>query len=225
MPALPSVPSTLRVAVTEQINAVVPSVSRFFIQYTGTAPTVTQLNTLSGSVMSAWVTDLAPLTDTSTQTSRVDIVDLTSPTAAVGDTIAVHLGTRTGSQLDAATAAVISYTVARRYRGGHPRGYWRFGTSTDLLNARTWNGTATTAFKSGIDAFFAAILAAGWSGAGTLTHVNVSYYQDFTVVISPTTGRARNVPTLRAAPVIDLITATIAQPSIGTQRRRNEFVD
>jgi hypothetical protein len=76
-----------------------------------------------------------------------------------------------------------------------------------------------------MNAFFAALEAAVWSGASSLAQVNVSYYKGFTVVTSPTTGRARNVPTLRSAPVVDAVTAQAVRTSIGTQRRRIQFVD
>jgi hypothetical protein len=51
--------------------------------------------------------------------------------------------------------------------------------------------------------------------------VNVSYYNGFTVVTNPTTGRARNVPTLRGTPVVDTVTGIVARVQVGSQRRRN----
>jgi len=224
MPALPAVPSTLRVAVKGDIDAQSPWLSRLFITYTGTAPTSAQLNTFCSTAMSSAVTNLIPLIDTSARILEIDATDLTSPTAAVGNNVATHVGTRAGTQMDAAACAVISYSILRRYRGGHPRGYWRFGTVSDITSGRQWTGTATAAFKSGFDAWITALLAAGWTGAGTLTHTNVSYYSGNTVVISPTTGRARNVPVLRGTPLIDTVAGTIAQAFIGTQRRRIEFI-
>lgn len=225
MPALPAVPSVVRCSVEALINAASPAVSRFFIQYTGTAPTNAQLNTFAASISTAWGTNLKALTDTSTELFHVDAIDLTSATAAVGSNSTTTLGTRAGSQLDAAACAVVSYKIGRRYRGGHPRGYWRFGVQADLSGARIWTVGFTTAVKTGIDAFYTAIEGAGWAGAGTLTQVNVSYYKGFTVITNPLTGRARNVPTLRAVPVVDLVTSTVAQSSVGIQRRRVEFVD
>jgi hypothetical protein len=122
-------------------------------------------------------------------------------------------------------SVVSSYTIQRRYRGGHPRGYWPFGVTTDLQNDVDWTAAFVTACNTGFSTFFTALFAAGWTGAGTLTQVNVSYYDGFTVVVSPTTGRARNVPTLRVSPVQDTILIVACKVSIGTQRRRISFVD
>jgi hypothetical protein len=69
------------------------------------------------------------------------------------------------------------------------------------------------------------VQAAGWAGAGTLSHVSLSYFSGFTVITSPTTGRARNVPTVRSSPLIDPVVTLKTQTSIGTQRRREAFVD
>jgi hypothetical protein len=121
--------------------------------------------------------------------------------------------------------AVASYEISRRYRGGHPRGYWRFGTVTDLTDSRDWSNTAVTAFGSGLNAYFTAIFGDGWTGAGTLSHVNVSFYSGFTVVTNPRTGRASNVPTVRGTPITDAVTSIIIRPNIGTQRRREAFVN
>jgi hypothetical protein len=157
--------------------------------------------------------------------TQIESEDLTSATGAVDTSVESVVGSRAGSALPSSTSLVSSYTIARRYRGGHPRAYWPFGADSDLLSETQWTSAFPTACDTGINAYFAALVAAGWSGAGTLTHVNVSYYEGFTVVTNPITGRARNVPTLRVSPVVDLVTAVHSRSSIGTQRRRLGFID
>lgn len=224
MPALPVVPKVLRVALSGTRS--VPSVwlTRFFIQYTGTAPTNADLAAFDTAIDTSFNTNVKPLMDADTALSQIESVDLSSSSGAVDIKTVNRVGTRAGTAMPAQICAVQSYGIGRRYRGGHPRGYWPLGTITDISLDTIWGATAVTAFDNGLDALFTSIFAAGWTGAGTLTHVNVSYYSGFTVVTNPITGRARNVPTLRVAPVVDAVVSTTIRSSFGTQRRREAFV-
>lgn len=196
-------------------------ITRMFWQYTGTAPTNAQLNTFCSAVATPYGTNLKPLASTEVTLGTVTAVDLSTTSSAQGSAALNVIGTRVGTSLSAQVAAVVSYEVARRYRGGHPRGYWPLGVVTDLAtNARNWQAAFVSSLQTDIDAFRTAMIAAGWTGAGTISQVNVSYYHSFTVVVNPVTGRAKNKPTLRGTPVIDQVTSTLARTAIGTQRRR-----
>lgn len=223
MPALPSVSKVVRTALTMNLGDGTPALTRFFTQYSGTAPTNADLATFDTALATAFGTNLKSLMDNGMLLNQVESIDLSSVTAAVDTSTVSVAGTRGSATLAASTALVASYRIARRYRGGHPRGYWPFGIQTDLNDRNTWKSTFTSACNTGLTAFFTAVNAAGWSGAGTLTHVNVSYYHGFTVVTNPITGRARNVPTLRGTPLVDLVTGVFAQPSTGAQRRRDAY--
>lgn len=225
MPALPDAPGVIRTALSGSIVGGGGWLVRHYIHYSGTAPTNAQLATFDGSVVSAYGTDLKGLAQPSWVLTQVESADLSSPTSAVDITAASVAGTRAGTGLDAQTCVVTSYKIARRYRGGHPRGYWPWGVSGDTSTVVDWSPTFVTTCTTQLNAYFTALLAAGWTGAGTLTHVNVSYFKGFTVVVNPITGRARNVPTLRVAPTVDTVTGITVQPSIGTQRRRVGFID
>lgn len=226
MPALPNVASCLRVALGFTLSPSTPALSRFYFQYGGTAPTVGQLSTFNASIATAFTSDLKALCGTGCELTQIETTDLTSPTGAQAVTAEAITGTRTGATNSNDLCFVTSYEINRRYRGGHPRGYWPFGTASDIAAGnKTWAGATVTAVNTGMASFMAAIAAAGWTGAGTLQQVNVSYYKGFTVVTSPTTGRARNVPTLRATPVQDVVQSIATKSSIGVQRRRLEFVD
>jgi hypothetical protein len=221
VPPLPSVSGVIRVAVTGIYGSSNTVVSRFFVHYSGTAPTNAQLNTFCAAVRATHVTNVKPLSGGQWELTEVVAEDLSSATGAVGLWAGADGGSRAGSPLAASTAMVIAYQIARRYRGGHPRGYWPLGVSGDLTGAQEWSSTFQTAVNTGMAAFFAGVLAAGWTGAGTLTHVNVSYFSGFTVVTSPTTGRARNVPTLRGSAIVDTVLGYSARHVPGSQRRRN----
>lgn len=221
MPALPNVAAVLRVQLQGHVGIDADWITRFYLSYTGTAPTSAQLNSLAGVIRAAWGTNVKALLPASAGLDSVTIQDLTSLTSAIGIDTTGIVGTRAGSLIPGGTSMVVSYRIARRYKGGHPRGYWVMGVSADLGDAQQWAGAFLTAAQTAIDAFFAAAIGTPWTGGGTLAHVNVSYYHGFTVHTNPTTGRARNVPTLRGTPVVDAVTSRVAQDNIGTQRRRN----
>src|ERR1700757_2261728 len=222
MAALPNVPGVIKVTMKWSSSADADVLCRFFMSYTGTAPTSTQLNTFSASVGTAYSTNMASLANTDVTLDNCYAIDLTSATAGTGQATTVVAGTLGGGALSAGTAALVNLSVARRYRGGKPRLYFPFGSSTTLATGTAWTGTFVTNVNAGYAAFITAVKAAVWTG-GTLTNqVNISYYHGFTVVTNPTTGRARNVPTLRAGgPVPDVISGGTLNVKPASQRRRN----
>jgi len=220
MAPLPVVPSTLRVACKHTWDLDTDVLSRFFITYTGSAPTAGQLDTFCTAVASAWASDLAPLCPSDIVLTEVEAIDLTSATSAQGLATVSDAGSRSGVTLSADTCLLVGYEINRRYRGGHPRGYWPFGVQADLFNAQTWASAFVSACATDFASFFAAVIAAGWSGAGTLSHTNASIFEGFTVEISPSTGRARNVPTKRASAVVDAVTSLAVRSRVASQRRR-----
>jgi hypothetical protein len=217
---LPDVAKTVRVALIHTYGSDIDVVTRFFIRYSGTAPTNAQLDTFSGAVDSAWGTNLAAECNTLVTLTEVTATDLTTTSAAQGLFTTSDPGTRSGTLLPADACATAAYVIPRRYRGGHPRGYWPFGVTTDLASPQTWGSSFVAEFTGQLASFFAAVEAAGWAAAGTLSHVNVSYFLGFHVVTSPTTGRARNVPTLRGTPLVDTVSVVVGRTRIGSQRRR-----
>ena len=223
MAPLPDVPKVVKVAVilSDSINTDI--VTRFYLRYSGSAPDSAALDTFAATVKSEWAADLAGDVNEAYNLIRVECTDLTTPTSAIGLWSGSQPGTATGDMTPADAAMVVSYTIARRYRGGHPRGYWLAGESTDLNDPQHWTSAFVAAWQTQIQTFFAGIVASAWAGAGTLEHVNVSYYHGFTVVTNPTTGRARNVPNVRATPIVDAVVAVVSRLRIGTQRRRLQY--
>lgn len=220
MPALPATPKTLRVAVSALDDAGRQIMSRLYVTYTGAAPTAAQLNTFCATLATSWGTNLKALVSTHLTLDEIEATDLSSSTGAVGIANPSTAGTRTGNPVPISSAFVVSYEINRRYRGGHPRGYWCFGTSNDLATEAIWSTTLQTAVVTGWAAFITSIGAAGWAGAGTLFHSNVSYYDGFTAVENMITHRWRNVPNVRVAPVIDAVVSYVYRLPIGSQRRR-----
>lgn len=222
MPALPSVPKVLQLAV-QTTKTSVPDlfINRVHYAYTGTAPTSAELSAFASTVLTAWGSAFAPSCPDNTHFVGLVAIDLSSPTAATAEVTDSIVGTEAGLLLPADVCFVLSATVGRRYRGGHPRSYLPFGVQQDLQTPRTWTSAFITAVTTANAGLVTAIEGAGWAGAGTLSPVNVSYYEGFTAVVNPITLRTRDVPKLRVGgPIVDPITGYVGRAQLGSQRRR-----
>lgn len=218
MPPYPPVAQVLRV--TFKFTEEATFGSRIFLSYAATAPTNAQCVTFATSCATAWNANLAALFNTGCVLTEVDVVDLSSGTAGVGTATVSHAGTRTGNALPLNSCATVNYAIARRYRGGKPRGFWRMGVAADQLTERTWDSTILSAIDTDFANFITAIAGDGWTGAGTIAQVNVSYFEGFTTHTG-TTGRVSNIPKPRVGgPITDPVTAIAADTYLGTQRRR-----
>lgn len=220
MAPLPVVPSVIRTALVFSYSGDTDVITRFFLKYTGTPPTNGELDSYAVAIGDYWGDFLKPYSTSIVSLETVEMVDLTSDTSAQGTATVGVAGTNGDEILPADVAVVASYEIGRRYRGGHPRGYWPAGGSADLLNAQQWTTTFQGDFLTALGSFFSDVVGAGWSGSGSITQVNASLFEGFTVEISPSTGRARNVPTKRASALVDPITTVVVQQRVGSQRRR-----
>jgi len=177
------------------------------------------MDTYAGAVATAYDSNLAPLASTQYHMIEALATDLSSPTAGEGTAVVDSPGTRTGTTLPADICALERLHVNRRYRGGHPRIYWPFGVAADQQDAQTWKSDFTTECLSDLDDWHAAVLAISPGSASSIEFANVSYYTGFTVHTG-VTGRAKNVPTPRATPIVDAITAFSVPFGMASQRRR-----
>jgi hypothetical protein len=205
-----------------QVGGDLSALNRIFLHYTGTAPTPAQMITFADAVSSAWAAQLQALHGTNINQLPIQCEDLSSATGAVGVGTTSHTGTRAGVVIPAATALMIQFFIARRYRGGKPKVFLPAGTQPDLGSNQSWASAFVTAAASDWGTFITQLTTSGWTGAGTITHVNVSYYSGFTVVTNPITHRARNVPTPRGAPVVDPVISYGVEVGLASQRRRNQ---
>lgn len=221
MPALPAVPSVLRLRWLHTVGSNINLGCHQYWHYTGAAPTNADLVTLAGTMESLWATNLKPLAGTWVTLTECIAQDLTSSSAAIGTNSTTSTGTLSGSPLTAETAVLVNYVIARRYRGGKPRTYWPIGQPSNLTTAERWSGAAVTAFQTAFNAISTGLAAVTFSGGGTLnSQVNVSYYQGFTSYQNPVTNRWINAPKVRTTPVIDNITSSVVSAIPGSQRRR-----
>jgi hypothetical protein len=220
MPALPPVPNTLKCQLLWNDSSDVDVSSTLFFSYSGGAPGSSDCSNFAVVLVNSFAAQL-DLWHSDTVLTGGTVTDLTSPSAATGSAAANHPGGETGSPLAGGTCVVAGYRINRRYRGGKPRNYFPWGTASDLATRQGWNPSYVTEAQSGIQTAIQAFVGQVEGGTTILAHVNVSYYEGSKVVISPTTGRAKNVPILRATPRVDNIVGISVNTSPGSQRRRN----
>lgn len=220
MPALPDVPNVLRVDLQWTVGGDLDVITRMFFSYSGGAPSAADCVTIAASVY----TDAAAmkaLWESGTDLIGVKVTDLSSATGGVGEHSQVTSGTGATASMPGSVAVLVNYVITRRYRGGKPRSYLPFGSEADIATRQTWVGTFVTAVNSALATYFAAVI--GTTGGGTTIsqHVNVSYYDGFTVVVNPITGRSKNVSKPRTTPLVDTISSFATSSRPGSQRRRN----
>jgi hypothetical protein len=193
--------------------------SRFYLSYTGSAPSGTDCTTLATDIAGAWLSNIAPLVAIDFSLTEVDVLDITTESGLSGQWNGTNGGGRTGTAPPSNCATNVEFGIARRYRGGKPRMFLPPGVSADQVDAGHWSSTFLTAVNTGVEAFFNEIAGLTVGTMGTLAHVNLSYYKGFTNIAN-SSGRERAVPTYRPAALLDPIVGYSAKALIGSQRRR-----
>lgn len=213
MPALPAVPGVVQVEWGGTLSGTNKWLNRVHIAYTGAPPSLIDLTAYATNIAGALVAQLTPLQPAATTIDGVTVVDLSSALGAVGESFGSTPGTRAGGEIPGSAAALVSYRVLRRYRGGHPRTYLPVGVTTDLLTQSTWQAAFVTAVGAAIDGILVACVTT--SGAFTPSHqVSVSYYGGAPPVDEKSA--------LRAVPIVDAIAddAFVVSAEVASQRRR-----
>jgi hypothetical protein len=224
VPPLPNADAVIKIQLRYTYNNDFDALNTFHVVYASGAPSIPEITTFAFAVATAWLDNLAAMCSGAVILTNVACTDLTTDTSSFAEAPVDYAGTRSGTILPASTSVVISQLLTRRYRGGHPRNYWPMGVEADLGSAQVWSGTFVAEVGTAFNSFINQVDAAIWSGGGALLPVAVSYYHGFTVVVSPTTGRARNVPTVRPTAMVEAVSGFQVRSYVGTQRRRLEVV-
>lgn len=193
--------------------------NRFFLSYSGSAPTAANCATLAAGIGSSWNTNLAPNVHQTWGLHQVDVLDIASDLGASGQDSTVYPGTSSGTTPAAQVAVNVEFKIARRYRGGKPRIYLPPPQWGDIQDPAHWTTGIQGSIQTGIAAFFTAIEALSVGAMGSLAHVNLSYYKGFTNLMN-SSGRERAVPTYRSAALVDTVTGYVCKQEISSQRRR-----
>jgi hypothetical protein len=220
MPPLPVVPNVVRAQLIWSTTGDSDVQCHFYFKYTGGPPNATDCTNFASDIFTAMAAEFAEWSNAITLRECI-VTDLSSNTGGQGSDTGSAPGGKTEQPLSLATSVVENFHISRRYRGGKPRVYLPWGVSSDLTDRRDWNGAFLTGVDSAITSFVAAVVGLN-SGSTTISgQVNISYFDGFTVVTNPTTGRAKNVPKRRTTPLVDDILSHTASSRPGSQRRRN----
>lgn len=221
MPALPPVPFVLQILLGTKQGPNGTSLNRMHLKYTGSGPANADCTALAASIYSAYMSQFASNMPSLWTLESVTVTDLASTSGGTGVHVASTPGTSPNGENPAHTAALFNHHIQRRYRGGKPRSYMAIGTITDLLNAQQWKSASITSMSNAFNAFVGNLKALTWTGGNVTDFVSVSYYEGFTSVVDPITGRTRDVPKVRTGTIpVDSIASSSMNPNLGTQRRR-----
>lgn len=221
MPALPPVANVLRVKKLWQIGTDVQALNRFFVAYTGTAPTDANCATIAQDIEGFFTSSWLSLLATQSASLGVTIEDLTSATAGSGEYLHTTAGTRSGGALAAGSCVLTNGHIQRRYRGGKPRLYAPLGAGGDLTDQNDWDATITNSLNTLMSGLQTDLAGVSVGGCNLTVMVNVSYYESFMPFKEPS-GRYRNIPQLRVGgPITDEIVSWAARTRVASQRRRN----
>lgn len=222
MPALPPAPAVLQLTTEWDVGSDLSAITRTHYLYTGAAPSSTDIVTFLGTYVAATSVFAALALDTESSYLGSALIDLTSPMSGGGEVATSTPGTRTGDVLGAGVAVLVNETITRRYRGGKPKSFVPWGTSTDLLTRQTWQAASLTDFGNYYAEIFRAPFIGQFIGPALITEqVSVSYYGPPNRTVTGSTGRVRTLSTTRATPIIDPVSSVAVSPRVSSQRRRN----
>jgi hypothetical protein len=220
MPALPAVADCLKVAMQFNVDGSIQGGTNFHLSYTSGPPSGTDLGTMASAVESEWSSNLKPRFPTEMALVGVTVTDIASSSGAVGTWTGSVAGTSGSGVVSSSACVVINHEISRRYRGGKPRNYMPGVTQSDLGSGNELAPTPQADWLAAWSGMVSGILGGSYGSFTLQDIVSVSYYEGFTVVTNPITGRSRNVPTLRGTPLKDVIHASSVAKKLGSQRRR-----
>jgi hypothetical protein len=219
--ALPAVAKVVRVDHHYAQYADPNIMIRLFFQYAGTL-SLADATTWLTAIVTAQRTFVSAMLSSTLALNYSELTDLSSNTAPQVANSTGQVGGDGNPPLSAGVAMVISYTIARRYRGGKPRTYLPGMSAGFLLNPSQWDPTEMASFATHWQTYLtAATTTPGGTAIGAINHVNVSYYQGFVNHTYPS-GRVKAIPQLRVTPLVDVITGLKVNGEPASQRRRNE---
>jgi hypothetical protein len=194
---------------------------RYFVSYSGVL-SLADAQTWVNAISAAWAGPGHAQSVSASQITltSVELTDLTSPSSPQVSHASGAGGSAGSPAVPAGAAFVLRFRILRRYRGGHPRMYYPGIPASFVSTSQTWSGSGLALVVGALQGSITDGINAQPAAVGVTQHVNVSYFQGFHNVTFPS-GRIRPVPTLRAVPLVDVITGYVGNPNIGSQRRRN----
>jgi hypothetical protein len=193
--------------------------NRFYLQYSGAAPSGANCVSLATGIAAAQEAHLVQICGNDISLVEIDVLDIATNSGLSGQWSGSQAGASGPGIVPVQAALNIELGIARRYRGGKPRLYLPPPGPSSMLDNQSWNSTLVNLANSSVPAFFQAVEALSIGSMGTLTHVSLSYYKGFTNLTN-SSGRERAVPTYRPVALHDTVTGYFAKAVMGSQKRR-----
>lgn len=178
----------------------------FFVRFTGGPPGQADFNNLATGLTTAWSNNIKALVNTGCSLTATNITELTSEFGlqAGNGTVVAGTGSATASA-PANVALTVSFKIARRYRGGHPRMYLTGQIGGNITGSTTWAPAWITTVSTAMEAWRVAVNALTFTSMPSIQLVNLSYYSGHN---------------LRATPLADVVNGVQVHTRVDTQRRR-----
>jgi hypothetical protein len=222
MPPLPDPPNpTLKFLASWKIGADPMGDTRLFFEYAGGPPSSADCASAAADMAGQIVDWFVPLMHPQISLETVTAIDITTTSGKQGAGGSATPGTRTGGQLAPGTAVLVNHQIGTRYRGGKPRSYLPFGTSTDVGTTGLWNSAFVDAVDSAWGSFIANIIGGVYGSTTVVTYIALSYYDGVNPPVTLPSGRVKQSSKLRTTPVQYDITGHTTSEVIASQRRRN----
>lgn len=212
-------PGGLKISFQFQYGLDTTCFSHMTFKYSSGPPTPTQIQQVADSAHAGWVTNVKPVHHSSVALTNIVATDLSDPSTPQGLWAGSEVGTATGGVLPASTCVLINMKLARRYRGGHPRMYWPWGTDADLQGPQTWLPASITKFQTAFSGLSNKIASDSTWSSPLLANASISYYHQSTWHGDDQTGHYQ-VPTPRVPPLLEVATGFSYPVTLGSQRRR-----
>lgn len=220
MPALPVVDGVIRSILGQSLDEDSNIINRLYWSYTGST-SATTLNAFALDIATCWTAQIEGFMGVNHALRSIECVDLSSDAAPVGAWAGDNAGGAGVNSVPAAITMVVKHLIQRRYRGGKPKTFLSGVNGNWSHDAQSWGADDVASAESSWGVFITDTIAGAPDSLGAVNLVNVSYYQGFTSVENPITGRWRTIPSLRAVPVVDPIVAHVIDAKFGSQRRRS----
>jgi len=221
MPPLPSPGAVIKANVNWTIEGDALGETIHFFSYTGGPPIAADLSSFASDVVLGGAGNFQALASNFVGMNAATLRDLSSSMGVEVTAGTPWVGTRGTELLSPGTAVVVSHSISRHYRGGHPRTYLPLGISSDIATTGLWASAFTTSVHTAWQAWINNLLGTTYGGFTVNKLVNVSYYGPPNRTITGSGGRVRTVSTVRGTPIVNDITSSEAKKNIGSQRRRN----
>jgi hypothetical protein len=193
--------------------------SRFYLSYSGSAPSGANCVTLAGDIEAQFASHLITLIGDDISLMEVDVLDIATDSGLSGQWTGSTTGTAGGAVAPIQCANNVEFGISRRYRGGKPRMYLPPPSTAQMLNSHQYSPGFVSSTSTDVAAFFSGIEALSVGSMGTLDHVNLSYYKGFTNITN-SSGRERAVPKYRDTALHDPVTGYFGKQLISSQKRR-----